>query len=84
MAAEQFRVTFADKLTALRVESGLTPQQLADKTGVPLATIRRLEAGKNKRSPSWGLVVRLAAGVGVPCRVFSVCWEQEEQAGETR
>ncbi|QEL17424.1 helix-turn-helix domain-containing protein [Limnoglobus roseus] len=70
--------TFAEKLTELRAASGLTQQELADKTGVPLATIRRFEAGKNKRSPSWGLVVRLAAGVGVPCRVFSACWEAGE------
>ncbi|QEL18631.1 helix-turn-helix transcriptional regulator [Limnoglobus roseus] len=49
--------TFAEKLTELRAASGLTQQELAEKTGVPLATIRRFEAGKNKRSPSWGLVV---------------------------
>ncbi|QEL15891.1 helix-turn-helix domain-containing protein [Limnoglobus roseus] len=70
--------TFAEKLTELRTASGLTQMELAEKTGVPLATIRRFEAGANKRSPSWGLVVRLAAGVGVPCRVFSVCWHQDE------
>lgn len=68
-------MTFAAKLAALREKAGLTPKQLAEKTGVPLATVKRLEAGTNKRAPAWGLVVRLAAGVDVPCRVFAECWQ---------
>ena len=80
-------MTFADKLTAPREKAGLTPKQLAERTGVPLATVKRLEAGANKRVPAWGVVARLAAGVGVPCRVFSACWQSiddEYRRGSTR
>lgn len=76
MDAADPRPTFAVKLDELRTAAGLTQQRLADKTAVPLATIRRLEAGANERSPAWGMVVRLAVGVGVPCRVYSACGQE--------
>ena len=51
--------TFAERLTRLRRERGLSKLRLATQVGVTEAAIRRLEKGINK-SPSYEVGLRLA------------------------
>jgi len=53
----------ADRLRALRKRRVLTQMQLAERTGVSIATIRRIEAGAPPPRPT--TIQRLAAGLGV-------------------
>jgi transcriptional regulator with XRE-family HTH domain len=62
-----------DLLRELRTKAGLTQEALADKAGVPLASLRGHEQGQ--RLPSWAAVVKLARGLGVSTDVFSACEE---------
>jgi transcriptional regulator with XRE-family HTH domain len=66
-------MTFADKLKELRLDRGWTQEQLANRSGVPLWTVRGLEQGK--RTPSWDSVVRLARAFGETSGVFDDCDE---------
>lgn len=64
---------FNDVLRDLRDKAGLTQQQLANKAGVPLASLRSHEQGQ--RIPSWASVVRLARALGVSTDAFADCDE---------
>lgn len=70
---------FKDMLRELRGKAGLTQEALADKAGVPLASLRGHEQGQ--RVPSWASVVKLAKALGVSTDVFSDC---DEVQGEPR
>jgi transcriptional regulator with XRE-family HTH domain len=72
MATETL-MTFGDKLKGLREARGWTQQQLADRAGVPLPTLRGLEQGQ--RSPSWGTVVMLARAFDANSAIFDECDE---------
>ncbi|MBN9518771.1 helix-turn-helix transcriptional regulator [bacterium] len=65
--------TFADVLRNLRTEAGWTQQQLADKSGIPISSIRGHEQGQ--RVPSWASVVKLAKALGVSTDAFAECDE---------
>src|SRR5947209_5174793 len=60
--------TFGQRLKALREAAGLTQQQLADRSGLHLGAVFKLEQGK--RSPSWDTVQSLCRGLGVRCEAF--------------
>jgi transcriptional regulator with XRE-family HTH domain len=65
-------MTFADKLKELREKAGgVSEAALAEKSGVPFATIRNYAMGR--RSPSFEAVLRLAAALGVTCEAFAGC-----------
>jgi transcriptional regulator with XRE-family HTH domain len=64
---------FKDILRDLRKKAGLTQEQLADKAGIPLPSLRGHEQGQ--RVPGWASVVKLAKALGVTCEVFSDCDE---------
>jgi transcriptional regulator with XRE-family HTH domain len=68
---------FSETLRRLRDEAGLTQQQLADKAGLPVGSVRNHEQGQ--RLPSWRAVVRIARALGVPTDAFSKC---DEVAGD--
>jgi len=54
---------FAARLRALREQSGLSQQALADAAGVNKFTVAKLERGL--QSPQWCIVVDLAIAMGV-------------------
>jgi len=56
-------VLFGKVLKQLREEKGLTQEKLAELAEVDRTYIYRLETGK--RSPSLGIIFRLADGLGV-------------------
>jgi transcriptional regulator with XRE-family HTH domain len=62
---------FKDVLRELRTKAGLTQQQLAEKAGIPLSSLRGHEQGQ--RIPSWASVVKLARALGVSTDTFSHC-----------
>jgi transcriptional regulator with XRE-family HTH domain len=63
--------TFADRLRQLREKTGMTQQQLAEASGLPLGSLRNYEQGQ--REPYWQVVFRLAAALGVTCEAFADC-----------
>jgi transcriptional regulator with XRE-family HTH domain len=52
-----------------RQPSLLTQKELAEKAGMALGGVNKLEQGINK--PSWESVVALAEALGVDCRAFA-------------
>ena len=63
--------TFAERLRELREKAGLTQQQLAEASGLPVGSLRNYEQGQ--REPYWQVVFKLAAALGVSCEAFAVC-----------
>ncbi|HVS40137.1 MAG TPA: helix-turn-helix transcriptional regulator [Gemmataceae bacterium] len=59
---------FAVRLKALREGAGLTQEQLADKAGLHLGAVFKLEQGV--REPTWATVQALAHALGVGCAAF--------------
>jgi transcriptional regulator with XRE-family HTH domain len=64
-------MTFGQRLKELRERAGLTQAQLAERSGVPLGTIRDYE--QVKRSPLLPTAVSLAKALGVSIEVFAAC-----------
>jgi transcriptional regulator with XRE-family HTH domain len=64
---------FKDLLRKLRDKAGLTQEQLAERAGIPLGSLRNHEQGQ--RLPSWSAVVKLARALGVSTDVFAQCDE---------
>jgi putative transcriptional regulator len=60
---------FALRLKELRQAAGLTQRQLADKAGMALGGLNKLEQAVNK--PSWETVLALAQALGVDCLAFA-------------
>ncbi len=73
-------VKFKDTLRDLRSKAGFTQQQLAERAGIPLPSLRGHEQGQ--RVPSWASVVKLAKALGVSADVFSDCDEVREEGAE--
>jgi transcriptional regulator with XRE-family HTH domain len=69
---------FKDRLRELRLKAGLTQQELADRAGLPVGSLRGHEQGQ--RVPSWPSVVRIAKALGVPTDTFAECDEVRAQA----
>ena len=67
---------FKDKLRELRKHVGLTQEELAKRSGVPVYTIRGHEQGQ--RLPSWVIFMRLADGLGVSADNFRDCDEVKD------
>jgi transcriptional regulator with XRE-family HTH domain len=59
---------FAARLRALREAANLTQAQLAERAGLHLHGITKLEQGD--REPAWATVLALADALGVDCRAF--------------
>jgi transcriptional regulator with XRE-family HTH domain len=70
---------FAARLKALRESAGLTQAQLAERAGLHLHGVTKLEYGD--REPSWPTVLALAAALGVSTETF-VNTAPAEQAQE--
>jgi DNA-binding XRE family transcriptional regulator len=66
---------FKDLLRELRIKAALTQEQLAERAGVPLPSLRGHEQGQ--RLPSWKSVVKLARALNVSTDIFSDCEEVE-------
>lgn len=64
-------MSFAEMLRVLRTEKGWTQEELADKSGVPLWTIRSYEIGQ--REAGWRALLDLCKALGVDPRVFDPC-----------
>lgn len=64
-------MSFAEMLRTLRTKAGWTQEELADKSGVPLWTLRSYEIGR--REPSWRGFLDLCKGLGVDPHVFDPC-----------
>jgi len=60
---------FGEILKGLREREGLTQTELAEKSQVPIGTIRDYE--QNRREPLFSTAARLAAALGVDCTAFT-------------
>src|SRR5690349_17328610 len=70
---------FGDMLKDAREKAGLTQVQLAEKTGLPVGSIRNWEQGH--RTPRLGVVLTLARAVGVSVEKLLV--EMAKQSAAT-
>jgi transcriptional regulator with XRE-family HTH domain len=66
-------MTFAEKLKELRDHAGLSQPALAERSCIPLATLRSYEQGRRRNEPSYRMVVHLAEALGVDCGAFREC-----------
>jgi transcriptional regulator with XRE-family HTH domain len=71
---------FGNMLKEARERAGLTQRQLADKTGLPLGSIRNWE--QNHRLPRLGVVPLLARAVGVPVEKLLLSMTEQASAGD--
>ena len=60
---------FATRLKKLRDQSKLTQEQLAEKSGLDVGTVRQLEQG-TRTNPLWQTICALARGLGEDVIVF--------------
>lgn len=63
MKLEELKMPFAEKLSKLRNERGLTQQEMAKLIGVGIAQMRRYEKGKS--SPTLEIIKNIARSLGV-------------------
>lgn len=59
---------FGGRLKGLREAAGLSQQALADRAGLNVFGVAKLEQGQ--REPAWSTVLALAAALGVTCEAF--------------
>ena len=59
---------FAAALKRLREEAGLSQAALADRAGMNVFGIAKIEQGL--REPGWATVLKLAGALGVECTAF--------------
>ena len=59
---------FAERLRELRHGKGLSQPDLSERSGVAVSTIRQFEYGR--REPTYGTLVKLAAGLEVSLAEF--------------
>ena len=64
---------FSEKLAELRTAAGVSQPQLAEASGVSLATIRNYEQGRTVGRINFASVVALARALGVSCDAFALC-----------
>ena len=69
-------MTFAEKLRELRKITGLTNDELAEKTGISINTIKTYSKGT--REPSFSNAARIAKAFGKSLEYFSDCDEVTE------
>jgi transcriptional regulator with XRE-family HTH domain len=70
---------FAAALKRLREEAGLSQAALAEKAGMNVFGVAKLEQGV--REPGWATVLKLAAALGVECTAFC---EEVSQKGRRK
>ncbi|MCZ2341474.1 MAG: helix-turn-helix domain-containing protein [Bacteroidales bacterium] len=75
MEATMTPSAFGDRLRQLRQEAGWTLAELAERAGVNLGTIHRIESG-HRPNPTWETVVALSAALGVPTDAFLAVGEE--------
>ncbi len=63
-------------IRSLRLDAGLTQEELALEVKISKSEVSRLEKGK--RNPKWETMKRLAKGLGVPCWHMVAVAEQLE------
>jgi transcriptional regulator with XRE-family HTH domain len=73
---------FARRLKELREAAGLTQAQLAERCGLHLSTVFKLEQGR--RAPAWDTVQILCRGLNLPCTAFETIGEAGGSAGQPR
>jgi transcriptional regulator with XRE-family HTH domain len=59
---------FGLNLQRLRIAHGITQKELADRAGLNVNALAKLERGVNE--PGWAIVLRLCEALGVPCSEF--------------
>src|SRR5262245_56438500 len=64
---------YCERLQQLREKAGLTQEQLAERSGVKLWTLRGYEQGR--REPNWKAALCLAVALGVAAEAFADCEE---------
>jgi DNA-binding XRE family transcriptional regulator len=69
-------MTFSEKLRQLREQAELTQEQLAQRSGVNLWTIRGYEQGR--REPNWKGAIDLARALGVTVEAFAGCASKDD------
>jgi DNA-binding XRE family transcriptional regulator len=72
--------SFGPVLKAQREKAGMTQEQLADKAGVPVATIRDLEQ-RRRTDPAWSTICRLATGLEVDLNTLAQAAPAPRKAG---
>ncbi len=72
---------FGPVLRTLREKAGRTQEQLANKAGVPVATIRDLEQGR-RTDPSWSTICNLATGLEVDLNTLAQAAPAPRKTGE--
>jgi transcriptional regulator with XRE-family HTH domain len=73
---------FAEKLQKLRKAKGMTRPELAEASGVPLASIH--EYIGERRRPTFRAVVKIARALGVTCDAFANCEDIDPEAKHRR
>jgi transcriptional regulator with XRE-family HTH domain len=73
---------FKDLLRQLRKDADLTQEELADRAGIPVTSLRGHEQGQ--RIPSWASVVRFARALGISTDRFSNCDEVADGSASKR
>jgi DNA-binding XRE family transcriptional regulator len=72
---------FGPVLKALREKGEMTQDQLAEKSGVAVATIRDLEQGR-RTDPVWTTVCKLASGLEIDLNTLAQAAPAPREAGE--
>jgi transcriptional regulator with XRE-family HTH domain len=62
---------FGARLKELREKAGISQAQLAEKTGMNVFGVAKLEQGT--REPSWVTVLLITKALGVDCTAFANC-----------
>jgi len=70
MAGKKKPPSFGERLRELREAEGLTQQELADRAGLTLQRVFKIEQGQSE-DPRWSTVLKLAAGLGVSVGKFA-------------
>jgi transcriptional regulator with XRE-family HTH domain len=73
---------FAERLRELRRERGLSQAGLSGRSGVAVSTIRQFEYGR--REPTYGTLVKLAAGLGLSLAAFDQTAADGQPAGPAK
>lgn len=69
--------TFGRKLQELRQAAGLSQAQLAERSGVPVQTVRGYE--QDFRAPTWRPFLELCTALGADPMAFRGCAEGREK-----
>ncbi|CAN5463649.1 hypothetical protein BH11PLA2_BH11PLA2_29170 [soil metagenome] len=64
---------FKDRLKAARNSAVISQEELAEKSGVSISTVTKLEQGGRGSRVSLGIASRLARALGVTCEFFADC-----------